>query len=171
MLGVQIKDSVDRGLPGGKSLFRQAIDQIQIQVSKAGFPRGRHSLDDIKEIVDAFQHPQFFGIRGLNTVTDAVDSDSPKLGKVVVRDSARVCLYGDLGVLRKREVAPYTLENSFKLIRGEKGWGSTPKEDGVRFDCGSMITAAPRSTSGLTNNLNFLTECIHIGRDHFFLPC
>ena len=39
MLGVQIENAFDGGLPGRKCLFGQALDQVKIQIIETSFAR------------------------------------------------------------------------------------------------------------------------------------
>ena len=74
VFGVQVKDAFDGGLPGGKRLFGQAVDQVKVEIVEACFSGSGHCFDDGEEIVDAFEHAQFFGVGRLDAIADAVDA-------------------------------------------------------------------------------------------------
>ncbi len=74
VFGVQVNDSGESGLPCGQCLFGETVDQIQIEIIKACFSGGGYGFDDGEEIMDAFEHVQFFGVGRLHAKADAVDA-------------------------------------------------------------------------------------------------
>ena len=76
VFGVQVENPFDGGLPGLERLFGQAIDQVEVQVIKSCLACGGNRFDHIKEVVRPFEHVEFFRVCGLDSVADAVDSDS-----------------------------------------------------------------------------------------------
>ena len=79
---VQIQNPLDGGLPGRDCLFRQAVDQVEVEVIEPCLTGRCHGFDDIKEIVGALQHSQLFVVRRLDPKTDAVNAKGMEIEQI-----------------------------------------------------------------------------------------
>ena len=75
MLRVEINRTAEGLLPSGKGLLRQAVDEVEVQVFEACFPRPADCVQHIEGIVDSFQLAQFIGMKRLDPETDPIEPD------------------------------------------------------------------------------------------------
>ena len=118
---MQGEDQFDRILPARQRVFGQAVDQVEVEIVKACFSGIGYRFDYGEKIVDAFEHPQFFGICRLNAEADAVDSSFAKVFQLLEVERARVGFDADLRVSGQGKGGAQGLENGIKLGRGQQG--------------------------------------------------
>src|SRR5215216_1239920 len=92
-----------------------------------------HGFDNVKEIVDTFEHPQFFYIRRLNAVTEAVDPNLSQLKQVFIGDCARIRFHRNFCIIGEGEVISNGLENNLELLRAKERGSSSTEKDSVDF--------------------------------------
>jgi len=111
----------------------------------------------------AFEHVEFFRVRGLDSKTDAVDSNFSQFTQIFVRDRSWIRFDADLAVEGQGKRGANAFENRVKLKWREKRGRPTAKEYGVHFGLDTPL----RGYS--TNELYFLAQCLHISWDHCLL--
>ena len=163
MLRCQFHRLPDVRLPAGKSLLRQAVDQVEVEVIEAGLARPAHRIEHIEWVVDAFKLAQFPGLERLDSETDPVETGLPQPAQGIQRDRSGVGFKRGLQAGRVRQVkaVAYRLEDLLKLRRGQQGRRAAAEENGMG-----------RQTIGTggSHAAHFITKPFHISGNQALLP-
>jgi hypothetical protein len=127
----EVRQPVDRGLPGRHGLPGQPEHQVEAQVRHAGRADGGNRLACARRIVRAPQPREFLVVERLDTEAHARDAGVAELRHPLGRDRLRIRLEGHLCVRCHGEAPAAGRNEARDLGRLEQRWCAAAEEDRV----------------------------------------